>query len=313
LGFAASEAADSAQENVAAPIDIPLLADIPFDGMPHPLHLGKPRWWQWLTVLSLDAPAVALAWQWMFARIAGAALGWRHYFVLGAGVWLIYAADRWIEGWRIDAEKIATQRHFFYMRRRWAVFALWLVVFGGFFAVLSATLTPREWLAGGPLGAAVLAYLFSHQFLHRHSPWRTLKEICIAVLFSAGTCFFPATVPHTAFPLAAAILFAFLCFANCLLIAIWETEVDTLHAQTSLPLRFATARSLGRWLPWGIFCASVLLWPVFHGSRAALACAGGSGILLGAVDASEPVLGRQLCRVLADAVLLTPLAFGWRA
>lgn len=32
------------------------------------------RWWQWPTVLSLDAPAVAVGWQWLFSRTAGADL-----------------------------------------------------------------------------------------------------------------------------------------------------------------------------------------------------------------------------------------------
>ena len=36
-----------------------------------PFVPGKPHWWQWPTILSLDAPAVALLWQWQLARVAG--------------------------------------------------------------------------------------------------------------------------------------------------------------------------------------------------------------------------------------------------
>ena len=44
-------------------------------------------------------------------------------FVLGCSVWLAYAADRWIEGWRLSPEKIRTHRHFFYRSRRWPIMA----------------------------------------------------------------------------------------------------------------------------------------------------------------------------------------------
>ncbi|MGA3008003.1 MAG: hypothetical protein ABSE59_08950, partial [Opitutaceae bacterium] len=52
---------------------------------------GRPQWWQWLTVLSLDAPAVAVSWQWLLARGAHAPLAWHHAFILGTAAWLVYA------------------------------------------------------------------------------------------------------------------------------------------------------------------------------------------------------------------------------
>jgi hypothetical protein len=50
----------------------------------HEFEPGRPHWWQWLTVLSLDAPLVAVAWQVALARSAGVALGGPHVFILGA-------------------------------------------------------------------------------------------------------------------------------------------------------------------------------------------------------------------------------------
>src|SRR5580658_7946163 len=89
----------------------------------------RPRWWQWPTVLSLDAPAVALLWQWLLGWIAAVPLPAPRAFVLGASVWLAYSADRWIEGWRLSPERIRTKRHYFYQRWRWPVAAVWLLVF----------------------------------------------------------------------------------------------------------------------------------------------------------------------------------------
>jgi hypothetical protein len=45
-------------------------------------------WWQWATVLSLDAPAVAVVWQWLYAHTTGVSLFWFHHAILGAAVWL---------------------------------------------------------------------------------------------------------------------------------------------------------------------------------------------------------------------------------
>src|SRR5262245_35757149 len=93
-----------------------------------PVSGVRPSWWQWPTVLSLDAPVVALLWQWLLARSARVTLGSAEAFVLGSSVWLAYAADRWIEGWRLAPDQIRTQRHAFYQRWRWPVAVTWSLV-----------------------------------------------------------------------------------------------------------------------------------------------------------------------------------------
>ena len=57
--------------------------------------------WLWPTILSLDAPAVALVWQALLARVIGLSLATHHVGLLGLSVWLAYATERWIEGWRL--------------------------------------------------------------------------------------------------------------------------------------------------------------------------------------------------------------------
>ncbi|HKB89548.1 MAG TPA: hypothetical protein VKC60_03405 [Opitutaceae bacterium] len=271
-------------------------------------ELGKPHWWQWPTVLSLDAPAVALAWQWLFARTAGVTLSWAHFLALGAAVWLVYAADRWIEGWSLTPGKIRTQRHHFYQRWRWPVFTLWVIVLLATTTICLRFLSRREILGGMALAVPVLAYLLSHQWLHRGHPWRVPKEICVAVIFALGTSLFPLTTSGIHMPIAPIVLFGWVCFTNCTLIATWEREVDVIHGQTSLALQFNVTERFSRWLPWTVAASAILI--AFESSplpRSALLCVGLSSLMLGMVNQLESRIGRELARVLADAVLLTPL------
>jgi hypothetical protein len=273
---------------------------------------GRVRWWQWLTVLSLDAPLVAVAWQSAFTRVAdaGAPPAPHHPHLRGAAGRLAYAADRWIEGWRLTPQTVRTQRHYFFLRWRWPAFAAWLAVLGGALALACRALTPREWIFSLALLPPVLAYLLSHQFLHRSHPWRVPKELCVAAILTLGAALYPAANLHgSLLPLAGpAALFFLLALANCLLISDWEREVDRQHGQTSLALRFAAARRLAAVLPWGLLVlAAAHALTHADSARTVALCAAASALLLGLLARAEPRLGRERARVLADVALLTPL------
>jgi len=274
-----------------------------------PSSAETPRWWQWPTVLSLDAPVVAILWQCLLARSAPASLGAAEISVLGFSVWLAYAADRWIEGWRLDPESIRTQRHLFHQRWRWPIAATWAAVLGIDLATAIRGLSLAEFRAGLILLIPVAAYLLSHQLVHRNSRWRAPKEICVALLLAAGAAVFAVASPDArpgrlAAPTA---LFALLCFTNCALISVWEDDVDRVHGQTSLALQLGGSAAL-RVLPWVVaaLAAGAWLWRGRLGGDAP-ACAAASAVLLGIVDLAEARIGRRLARVLADVALVTPL------
>jgi hypothetical protein len=269
----------------------------------------RPPLWLWPTILSLDAPAVVLLWQALLASAASVAVGPAEIFVLGSSVWLAYSADRWIEGWRLPPESIRTHRHRFYQRRRWPLAGAWAVVLFLDLAAALRGLSAAEFRAGLVLLLAVSAYLLSHQFVHRHSPWRAPKEICVAVLLGAGAAVFVASrrgaeLQALYVPLA---LFVSLCFSNCALISLWEDSVDRSHGQTSLAVQFGRAAEFNRAVPWAIcaLCVAILLMDG-EATRPAAACAAVSAALLGLVDMSESRIGRVLARVLADVALMTP-------
>jgi hypothetical protein len=267
----------------------------------------RPRWWQWPTVGSLDAPAVALLWQAALAGAAGFRLRPVHALVLGASVWLAYAADRWIEGWRLDPSRVRTHRHQFYQRWRWPVAGLWSVVLAADLAVAFGGLQRRELLAGFLLLAAVAAYLLSHQLIHLGHRWRAPKEVCVAGLMAGGAALFPAADPgadlgRLALPVA---VFAAICFANCALISVWENAVDRVHGQTSLAGQFRLGSAFSRILPW-FLAAAIAVLRLGSDDPVILDCALASSLLLGIVDRLELRLGREPARVLADVALMTP-------
>jgi hypothetical protein len=267
----------------------------------------RPRWWQWPTVLSLDAPAVSVAWLALLARSLDVDLDWPPMFVLGASVWLAYAADRSIEGWRLSREDVRTPRHRFYQRWRGPVSAVWIVALTCDITVAVTRLTRAELLAGWVLTAAVATYLLSHQLVHRTRRWRVPKEICVAGLLTGGIAVFLIDVTGTSALSPPLTLFAGICFVNCVLISSWERDVDLAHQQSSLALDSRHAP----WIPWAPWILAVAAASVAFGgsapSRTIAGCVAASALLLAALDHFEPRIGWPPARVLADVVLMTPL------
>ncbi|MFA6960707.1 MAG: hypothetical protein WC205_08160 [Opitutaceae bacterium] len=278
--------------------------------MSQPLTPRSPPWWQWSTTLSLDAPLVAMAWQALFARKLGVQLDWHDPVLIGLAVWIVYAADRWIEGWRLDLDTVQTRRHQFYIRHRWPVFWVGITAIVATTAIAIARLDGREFKAGFILLIPTLLYLFSHQLVHRHHPLRIPKEIVIAVIFALGCAVAPAVVAPDQIPslLVPVTLFGLLCFANCSLIASWEKEVDTLHGQTSLALQLKGRWGLIHALPW-VLCIAGLI-SIFVNtapSHPGALCTTASGLLLGLLDLAQPRIGRENARALVDFTLITPV------
>ena len=266
----------------------------------------RPSWWQWPTVLSLDAPVITVVWLALVARSLEIELALPATVVLGTSVWLGYAADRSIEGWRLPRHDVRTPRHFFYQRWRRAVAGVWLAAFVSNVALATASLPVAQLVAGWVLTTAVAVYLLSHQLVHRERRWRLPKEICIAGLLTAGCAvFLVGKAPVTAMFLPLA-LFAAVCFVNCALISSWERDVDRAHRQSSLAL--SRHARLIPWTPWILAAAAAAL-AVLGGTetRAVASCAAASAFLMAAIDHFEPRLGWRAARVLADSALLTPL------
>lgn len=274
----------------------------------------RPAWWQWPTVLSFDAPAVAVAWQALFARSANASLHAHHVLLLAAATWLVYAADRWMEGFDIDPARVCTQRHRFYQRHRRAVAIAMVLVAISALVVACARLTATEWRWSLALTGPVAGYLVVGPLLRRLAPWRLPKEFFIAVLFACGAACFPlAAAEHTRWLLAWPIAwFSALCLVNLALIARWERAVDVAQGHASLALIHSGVNRWIRFAPWllalGSGLSAIRSW---GGAPPVTACVAASALLMGVLDRAEPYSGRQLARALVDFALFAPAFALW--
>ncbi len=258
------------------------------------------RFWLWPNLLSLDAPAVAVLWQILFARCFGVPVDALAALLLLVTVWLIYSADRTLDAWRGECD---TQRHEFY-RRHWRdLLPLWVAVLGlaGWLAAIH--LKPGLFLRGTILLTAVATYfaVVHCRFHFRFHPFalagagtrsRWPKEAVVGVLFALGASLVAWGKVKTSADAATILLFSALCWMNCVAIQKWEGE--------GLDWSPGIAASL-------LACAAgILLYahrPVLGGAEMASACA----FLL--LDRVRPRLSADALRVLADVALLSPVLF----
>jgi hypothetical protein len=170
----------------------------------------------WLTVLSLDAPAVAVLWQLLFARSFHARLGWSVTILLALVVWLIYVADRVLDAMKSPAQGAEATRHLFYRRHLWAFLFPLCGVFG-IAAWMSLTqLDTKTFRDGLIILLAVGVYLLA---VHLVSPGREWlpKEMLVGVLFALGTCFpvWEHMTKDIVMLVGPYLLFTALCWMNC--------------------------------------------------------------------------------------------------
>jgi hypothetical protein len=247
-------------------------------------------WWIWPNLLSLDAPLVAIVWQRFLGHTFGVAIPCAATAALAAVVWAIYLADRLLDGRR----GFVSDRHLFAAAhpRAFATGAVLAAVTAFMFAVF---LPMPYWRAGGVVALGVLAYLVivhTGCILFRVSG---TKELLVAIGFAAGVGLPLAAVnlPWVVW-LPTATAFLGLCLLNCRLIDRWEAPI-----QSSQP-----------W-PESLLGITILAFAPMLPTEAAIAIITAMCGLFAVhlVWASRP----RAARVLADAVLLTPIVFaGWQ-
>jgi hypothetical protein len=270
----------------------------------------------WLNLLCLDAPIVAVSWQWLFALAFGAHLNFSLRALLFLTAWLIYLADRFADTIKLPAGSPMSLRHRFCREH---MIGWWIAIVVIFFVdvwLAMRSLDLQMLLLGGTLAAVCGLYLLINHSLGGR--WRPIpmKEKAIGILFAAGTTLaVVGQLPRLTISFAAAvILFAGLCTYNCLSIAAWERALDAAQGKASFVTGWpAVARALK---PLGYALAFVALGcAIFWRFAFPLwLCLAVSAFLLVRLNATER-LPRDSRTALADLVLLTPLAvllFSWR-
>jgi len=225
----------------------------------------------WLNLVCLDAPLVAICWQWIFAHSFHLSVPVGQRAALFLTAWIIYLADRFGDSVSLVTGQPKSVRQQFCLRHK----SIWLVsiicVAAVDLIVVLQAVNHETAVPGAVLGAFTIAYMAIN---HAHSEiWETipLKEFTIGSLFAAGTLL--GVTPHIfaerSTMIFAAILFASLCSLNCVSIAIWERDLDRIQGKHSIATRWAHANSLARLVLLLLLAGSVLLalfdpgaWPV---------------------------------------------------
>jgi hypothetical protein len=269
----------------------------------------------------LDAPIVAVLWQALFLRCFHATFDRLAAGLLVLSVWLIYAADRWLDVWKKPVENgdrgpTSNQtlllahhvrdretepfqepaRHRFYRRHWRRMLPVWIAVFA-IAAWLAWTRLPSLLFERGIALLAATGVYFAFVHFARRRWWP--KEFAVGILFAMGTSL--AAWGHVRSPVdvATIVLFCALCWINCAAIEVWEQRADwQLGRVSEWPVRLA-AIAVG-------LVALIFLYnqrPILAGAETA------SAFAFVALDRARHRLSADALRVLADIALLTPVLF----
>ena len=267
-----------------------------------------PAYWH---LLSLDAPTVAVLWGWSLARAAGVEAA--TLAVLGLGTWLIYIADRLLDGRAPERRHELRDRHYFHARHARAL----LIAAAAACAPLVFLITQMpaiERRGDACLFAVVLVYsaVVHQRFVRIRFP----RELAVGIVFACA-CAVPAwsaAVDLRAQVVSLDAVFAALCFLNCTAIHAWEHPRDGRRWSRVSLLAGSVA-----------VAAIAVIFPMHtvEGIRLGTAILA-SALLLLALDrdhhralkkrSSDGALSPFALRILADAALLTPalLLIPWK-
>jgi hypothetical protein len=260
----------------------------------------------WLNLVCLDAPLVALAWLWLFARTFQVPLQIGNAVALFLTAWLIYLADRFADASNLKPESPRSLRQEFCLRHREFWIATLALVAGFDAYVIWRTTAFQTLLVGAIVGLLAVVYLLVNHPLGLI--WRSLpaKEVAIGILFAAGTvvALLPAIPSAPGFGVAA-IGFAALCALNCISIAGWERELDRAQRKVSIATRHAGATRLVGPAALALALAGAGLAIGFPRASSIFACISVSALLLAWLNRAS--IGTDQRTALADLVLLTPI------
>jgi hypothetical protein len=273
-------------------------------------------------LLSLDAPCVAALWAWSIARALGITLAATPLLILFLGTWLLYVADRILDGLHPKSSFRLRDRHFFYIRRRAGILTAGIPVASLLAWLVLLHMQARARRADALLFAVAAAYFaLVHQRRCAIEGWFP-KELLVAVIAAAAIAapawsrLAPGNLESAVVLAFLAALFAFLCWLNCIAIEKWERPLE-LQVCAS---RYATDRT-SKWGQQNLRLVSALIAIAaaaaggvlfgFGQTVAAELCLAGiaSAFLLAAVDRVYPEsrMSAFHFRIAADAALLTPV------
>ena len=261
-------------------------------------------------LLSLDAASVAALWTWFIGRSTGVQLPRVSTAAMLVAVWMVYVADRLLDA-RAGRAAELEERHYFHRRHARAFlrgFAAAAVVL----ALLLEHLAPTALRLYALLAALLAVWLLLIHARPQPSPRRLPKELVVGIFFPAAV-FIPtvARAPQLQLQLLpSAVLFAAACTLNCLFVYAWEhpDSRSAAHATTRWGVRHARMLACCTAAAGLAAVCATAVRPV-TALRPLAGASAASALLLLLLERTRHRLGRTTVRALADAALLTPLAF----
>ncbi len=256
---------------------------------------------------------MAALWCWSLARAAHVDLPGLAPLLLAVGTWLVYVADRILDGLDQTNRERLQERHYFYLQHRKTFLAVGAIVSPVFAWIVFTGLSPAVRLEDAAVFAVAALYFL---LVHAHGPdverWLP-KELAVGVLFAAGTAV-PAwaRIDGERLTLLPAVgVFAILCWLNCVAIESWERRSAGSRTSSAHPTTVWAARHLPSLALGAVVLSLTLVWIGRHDQMRVylFLAAAMSALLLFWLGRRRKYLTAIQLRVAADAALLTPLLF----
>ena len=273
-----------------------------------PIEQRRPLWLI-PNLLSLDAPLVAVAWLYMFAKTWRADyLPWAAYISLGLVVWIIYAADRLIDsGLQKDSVNLEARHEFHRRHRRFFKIALTV---GSIAALVLVVLSlPVSIYGYSIIGGVLVIAFFALSVFGSQEPNELpyAKNIIAGFAFAYGTSMIAFV--YTGFETMEwlksreLICFSVLCILNISAIDLWE------QAARSADLELKATNELSLTLPLLLLAGFSLVFATQDrelSTRAFFyAILTGAGLLY-ILNRIRQRFSSEVVRVFADVALLLP-------
>ena len=266
--------------------------------------------WLLPNLLSLDAPLVAVAWLYMFAKTWRVNyLPWVAYVSLGLVVWIIYVVNRLLDASMGNDRDRSKARHDFH-RKHSRVFRALACGAGTIASVMIIKGLPMTLYGYAIVGALMVGGFFTLSFFSstESSEIPYGKNIVAGLTFAYGTAMlahaYTGFEKDTLIRSPEMICFAVLCILNISAVDLWE------HASRSNDLEIKASDELALTLPLTLLGAASLVFalrdpdlstrPFFYAILTGAA-------LLQILNRTRSQWSMSSLRVLADAALLVPL------
>ncbi|MDA7535533.1 hypothetical protein N9055_01940 [Akkermansiaceae bacterium] len=191
---------------------------------------NRAPWWLWPNLLSLDAPLVALAWFWMFAKAWGVvSLPVSLPVTMALSVWAIYALDRIVDSRKSRPRAALERRHHFHQKYRWFFISavVGVTIWSSYAALM--VLSQTVLMYGVFVAILVACYFAVAVFQKADEHTGLMKNVLAGMTFSYGV----AAGVHAYSPVVSfaqmvvsqeVLLFGGLCILNMTAIDFWELD-----------------------------------------------------------------------------------------